>query len=413
MEAAMRGHTQLFWITMCMLVGLSIQASAANESRRNRYISVTPVAGESWIRHLHRSFGATSMGKTGRLGPPASPDGVQPAGWQLGFLPSPPEAVELHGEDLYRFNCQGCHGESGLGASPEINSVINPVRATSVPLVLDRMKKAGMEMTPAAASELAKQAQEALLQRLHNGGQSMPPFPHLDDDEIRVLIAYLRKLADVPGASQLAIVEPPEKIGEHIVKSTCHTCHDATGSNPNPEQLEKGAIPPLQTLPTRVDEIQFIRKVTAGAPILMGNPPSLHRGRMPVFYYLTRQEAADVYLYLTATPPAQAAVVTAVAAGRQDGDGDNTASSSPLPPVPPTSLRTQSNSSPRQSQGIPDWAVMLALAGSGVFSMAIVIGGLGFAAYEMHRLAHKGKNRSPEASLDAEVEEEVRDLVAR
>ena len=99
----MRGQKQLLWVSMCMMVGLSVRASAVNESRNNRDTSVTPVAGESWIRHLHRPFGATSMGKTGRLGPPASPDGVQPAGWQLGFIPSPPETVQLHGEDLYRF----------------------------------------------------------------------------------------------------------------------------------------------------------------------------------------------------------------------------------------------------------------------------------------------------------------------
>src|SRR5580704_7800150 len=297
------------------------QAPALRATEKNP--PVTPVVGESWLSHLNRPFGDTSMGKTWHLGPPPSAGKEDLAGGQAGLLIGcTTQTATLRGSDLYRLNCRGCHGEAGLGAPPEINSVIDPVRATSVPLVLERMKKAGMDMTPAAASELAKQAQDALLQRLHNGGQSMPPFPHLDEAEIHALIAYLRQLAGVPGAAQLTVTEPPERIGEHIVKSTCHTCHDATGQNPTPEQLEDGAIPPLQTLTTRTDEIQFIRKVTAGAPILMGNPATLHRGRMPVFYYLTRDEAADVYLYLTNNPPVQMAAVSLPAvAGTQQDEG--------------------------------------------------------------------------------------------
>ncbi len=353
------------------------------------------------------------MGKTGQLGPPASPDGAMPVGWHLGFLPSSREAVQLQGKDLYRLNCQGCHGEAGLGAPPEINSVIDPVRATSIPLVLERMKKAGMDMTPAAASELAKQAQGALLQRLHNGGQSMPPFPHLDEAEIHALIAYLRQLAGVPGATQLTVTEAPERIGEHIVKSTCHTCHDATGPNPTPEQLENGAIPPLQTLTTRTDEIQFIRKITAGAPILMGNPPTLHRGRMPVFYYLTRDEAADVYLYLTNNPPVQMATVSlpAVAGIQDDGNRNN---APPTPPEPPSALRAEPSAvNSRQSQGIPEWMVTISLLGCGALALTLVAGGLGFAAYELCRLGRNGERHDPKAIAHTAIEQEVGDLVAR
>jgi mono/diheme cytochrome c family protein len=409
----MRTHLRLLPVTLCMLGSLSIQGSAANESRRNSDESVTPTSGESWINHLHRSFGATSMGKTGQLGPPASPDGAMPVGWHLGFLPSSREAVQLQGKDLYRLNCQGCHGEAGLGAPPEINSVIDPVRATSVPLVLERMKKAGMDMTPAAASELAKQAQDALLQRLHNGGQSMPPFPHLDEAEIHALIAYLRQLAGVPGAAQLTVTEPPERIGEHIVKSTCHTCHDATGPNPAPEQLEDGAIPPLQTLTTRTDEIQFIRKVTAGAPILMGNPATLHRGRMPVFYYLTRDEAADVYLYLTNNPPVQMAVVSLPAVAGAQGNG-NRNDAPPSPPEPPSALRAEpSASNSRQSQGIPEWVVTISLLGCGALALTLVAGGLGFAAYELCRLGRDGEGHDPKAVAHTAIRQEVGDLMAR
>jgi mono/diheme cytochrome c family protein len=92
-------------------------------------------------------------------------------------------------------------------------------------------------------------------------------------------------------------------VGEHIVKSTCHVCHSAVGPNPDTQQLVEGAIPPLSTLSTRTSLPEFVRKVTYGAPIIMGTPPLQRRGRMPVFGYLSEDEAANVYLYLMLYPP--------------------------------------------------------------------------------------------------------------
>ena len=94
--------------------------------------------------------------------------------------------MAFHGSDVYRLNCRGCHAESGHGAPPEINSVIDPVRATSVEVIMARMKKAGMNMSRANATLLAKQSNTALLDRFHKGGQDMPPFPQLSEPEIRV-----------------------------------------------------------------------------------------------------------------------------------------------------------------------------------------------------------------------------------
>ncbi len=51
----------------------------------------------------------------------------------------------------------------------------------------------------------------------------------------------------------------------------------------------------------------------------MGTPPSLYRGRMPVFCYLSVDEAADVYLYLTLYPPESAAPTAASIAGGGSG----------------------------------------------------------------------------------------------
>jgi mono/diheme cytochrome c family protein len=267
--------------------------------------SVTAVRGESWILHLGRSFGETSMGKTWNLGPPPPDPGTELPSWQLNLSPGfPAPIVTLHGSDLYRMTCQGCHKESGQGAPPEINSIIDPVRATSVAAITARMKAAGREMSRSDTAAMAKESKAMLLQRLHIGGQHMLP-PTMSEAEIRSLVAYLGQLAAIPGAekNQVAVKESSYRIGEHIVKSTCHVCHSATGPNPSPEQILKGAIPPLSALTTRVSLSGFVRKVTSGVPIIMGTPPTYYRGHMPVYVYFRQDEAAAAYLYLIRYPP--------------------------------------------------------------------------------------------------------------
>lgn len=291
--------------------------------------------------------------------------------------------VILHGSDLYRLNCRGCHGESGLGAPPEINSLINPVRATSVAAIMERMKNIGMDMSRADAAVLAKQSKAALLQRLHNGGQDMPPFPHLNEAEIRSLFAYLRQLAGVSGAEreQVVVRESPARVGELIVKSTCHICHNTAGLNPSPQELIEGAIPPLNTLPFRTNASEFVRKVTNGAPIMMGRPPVFYRGRMPVFYYLSQSEAADASRYLSRYVPYQwAQAAASIASARQ-------ASGSQSPPYNPASEVLQ----------VPnDISINLAtLRLAGIITVILlVIGGVSFAVFEFSRLPVMSEARS-------------------
>ena len=290
-------------VLVCVCV---LAISALGQSPRAKTVEATPVAGESWLKHLHRAFEETSMGKTGRLGPPHASGGDEAPSWQRPVsADATNQTVTLHGSDLYRLNCWGCHGEFGLGAPPEINSVINPTRAMSTQVILERMKNLGMDMSRADAAVLANQSKAALLERLHKGGTDMPPFPHLSEPEVRAIVAYLKQLAGVPGAEreQAAVEESRVRVGEHIVKSTCHICHNATGENPNPQQIFNGSIPPLSTLTARTSLPEFERKIRSGAPIVMGTPPSPFRGRMPVFYYLGEDEVADAYLYLRLYPP--------------------------------------------------------------------------------------------------------------
>jgi mono/diheme cytochrome c family protein len=289
-----------------LVVVFGLTATLGAPNLLAQHSSVTAVEGDSLLGHLHRPFEETSMGKTWRLGPilKAGEETADPA-------PSAPRrssstnTVLLHGADLYRLNCEGCHGESGLGAPPEIASIINPVRATSVSLVMQRMKSVGADVSRAQATELAGQSKTALLQRIHNGGQDMPSFSYLNDFEVQSLVAYLNLLAGVPNAAawQAAVSESHARVGELIVKSTCHICHAATGPNPGPAELAAGAIPPLATLTGRVSRAQLIRKITVGAPVMMGAVPDSLRSRMPVFFYMTESEAVDVYGYLEAYPP--------------------------------------------------------------------------------------------------------------
>jgi len=359
-----------------------------------REVAVTGVAGRSWLNQLNRDFDETSMGKTGHLGP-AVEDSSR---WQMGLSTSATDAVSLRGADLYRLNCQSCHGEKGQGAPPEINSVINPVRATSVAMVAERMKATGMNLSHVEMVKMAEQSKDALLQRLHNGGRDMPAFPHLDDAEVRALIAYLKQLSGLPGAEreQPSVKESPMRVGEHIVKSTCHICHAAYGANPSPQQIAEGTIPPLSALTSRVTLPQFVRKVTAGAPIVMGEPATACRGRMPVFYYLSQDEAADVYLYLTLYPPYKFAALDpagpARAADRGAADGAS---------IFTASLGTESEP-PSTPPAARDQALEMSVApslGFGLFLTLLLAGGFTFTVRECMRLSAVAEGLSPAQTL--------------
>src|SRR5579871_1067524 len=344
---------------------------------------VTPVSGPSWLKHLNRSFDQTSMGRSSwQLGPADSQ--ILPSSNSQYEMALPQRSVSnradvISGFDLYRMNCQGCHGASGQGAPPEINSVINPVRATSAPLTLQRMRSVGMEMSKTDAYKMAREANAALLQRLHNGGESMPAFNYLSDAEIRALIAYLKQLADMPGAekAQTSISELHTRKGEMIVKSTCHICHDATGINPSSEDLLRGAIPPLSTLRARTTQAGLIRKVTHGAPIAMGPLHTISSGRMPVFRYLTEEEAADVYLYLTQFPPEDSPSLESPVVERAQASSAAVIGN------------TRTSNGPQRGNGGFSRMTSVVFSLATAFSLGLVFAGFVFTVREFSRLTRK------------------------
>jgi mono/diheme cytochrome c family protein len=228
-----------------------------------------------------------------------------------------------------------------------------------------------------------------LLERLYKGGENMPPFTHLTEAEIHPLLAYLKQLADVPGASneQTVLHESAVRVGELIVKSTCHTCHSAVGSDPGAQELMAGAIPPLSTLKARKNQSEFIRKVTQGAPVLIGT--QLYRGRMPVFYYLTDEEAADVYLYLTLYPPSdrtESAPLLAASPGAPAGPEKG-----PSPPAAP--LATNAAASKPESAANMD-VERAALPWTEALVALMLSAGVVFTFREFKRLSAKSDDHS-------------------
>ncbi len=211
--------------------------------------------------------------------------------------------IALTGADLYRLNCQACHRESGAGAPPEIHSLLGPVQGSSLELVRRRLQPHDASAATDGRAE-ASRAHQQILIRLHKGGTRMPPRDYLQDADMRVLFAYLTELAGTPDAQrQSTRTVSWARLGEITVKGTCHICHDSVGPRPSDDAILGGAIPSLQSLLTTKSVADFVRKARDGDVIRMGDAGTLHRGRMPVFYYLNDEEITAAYMYLATYPP--------------------------------------------------------------------------------------------------------------
>jgi mono/diheme cytochrome c family protein len=263
---------------------------------------VTAVAGPSWLNRLGLTYRDSSLGRgSATYGPPPTPRPSESSEVKLP-IGGP---VAMTGADLYRLNCQACHGVEGMGTPPEIKSVLGLVQGSSLALVRENLRLKGTPATRSAAQAEAARAKSDLYRRIQKGGERMPPLAHLQDDDITVLYAYLTQLAGSPDASaqQRRTLAWP-RLGEHVVKGTCHICHDAVGPRPSGEALLlQGTIPPLTTLLEDKAVAAFVRKVRNGAPVMTRDPVFHYRGRMPVFSYLREVEVAAAYMFLADYPP--------------------------------------------------------------------------------------------------------------
>ena len=189
---------------------------------------------------------------------------------------------------------------------PEVHSLVYPVQSASVTWLSENARKMGRPVDTALLQKQAASAEAALRSRLQSGGHNMPSFAHLSNDEINVLRPYLDQLAGIPGAEgrQRQIAERPVRVGELIVKGTCHICHDATSNSAAPATALNGVIPSLATIGKQQTAAQIAQKLRSGGrvPLHAGGQPA-RQGRMPVLGYLTDAELAAVYEYLIAYPP--------------------------------------------------------------------------------------------------------------
>ena len=118
----------------------------------------------------------------------------------------------------------------------------------------------------------------------------------------------------------------------------------------------------------------------------MGASPMLYRGRMPVFYYLSEQEAADVYLYLTRYPPADSvsvsdasALVQTASPGGGTKPGQAIARASSLTANRAPEIKPPSEATARQT--------VILLTSIASFVALLLAGGLGFTIHEFKRLS--------------------------
>lgn len=266
--------------------------------------------GPSWLKHLGLSVSETQMGKMGGNGsPPVTADTAGKATLKSNvtrffttFRSNPEQASQIlndkfmaTGADLYRWNCQGCHGPEGKGAPPEINSIIGPVQGTSPDLAKKRMEARGIDADDEMITQMTELAATSLRDRLQHGGKNMPAFAYLRNDEVEALLGYLEKLSGVPPTKRdgLLVPESVSSAGEHIAKGTCHICHDATGEpTGGMMMMMHHGIPSLASIPRErslsgvVHQVQF---GSSGMMKMMGNDV------MPAYPYLSEEEIAAVY----------------------------------------------------------------------------------------------------------------------
>ncbi len=289
------------------------QTMAVSAAKRDAQ-PIAALQGPSWLKHLGLTISQSRMGQMGGTDPAPSATANNLSSIMQRFLAtfrsSPEKASEIlnekfvaTGSDLYRWNCQACHGADGKGAAPEINSLLGPVQGTSPALTKKRMEARGIDPDDDMVKQVSELAEASLRDRFQHGGKSMPSFEYLRGDEIEALLGYLEKLASVPPTKRdgLVVQESAARVGEQIAKGTCHICHDATGPGAGRSSLVRGTIPSLASMPRDNSLSGVVHQVQYGSATLMKVAGA---EVMPAYPYFTQEEIAATYLSGGGTPGA-------------------------------------------------------------------------------------------------------------
>ncbi|MFI5183061.1 MAG: c-type cytochrome [Vicinamibacteria bacterium] len=259
--------------------------------------AITPPAGPSWLVRRNLVMLDASLGRIGNVAVPATAAGPQGAVWPWLALR---EHWTLTGADLYRLNCRSCHNALGSGLPPEINSLLDPMRATSSALLKKRMEERGRSLDAQTAREMASQADGNIRKRLHDGGEKMPALPHLSPAEVDAILGHVGRLAGLPEAERKdpRLTLSTAQVGQHVVKGTCQICHDTSGPGTYSGRNGTGKLIPSLTVIVETKSMpDMIRKVHTGSP------SAESRGEMPLFPYLSDEELGAAYVYLVSHPP--------------------------------------------------------------------------------------------------------------
>ena len=177
---------------------------------------------------------------------------------------APDASIQISGTDLYRINCQSCHGPDGKGQPPDI------------PSLWDFSKK----LNSLDARE-AREAEQLLRKRLHEDGLGMPAFDYFTKVEENAVVNYLRSLGGEELKEDYALTISAEKLGEQIVKANCTSCHSL--------KIEDGRMGPasLAGATDRFTKTEIFNLLDNGFCM------------MPSFDHFTTGEKEALYSYLT------------------------------------------------------------------------------------------------------------------
>ena len=206
---------------------------------------------------------ATSFGQG------ASPDLKHPATKNTHGSPSSSshsrtKHAVVTGKDVYRLNCQGCHGPNGAGSQHMPG------------------------LTKFAKDLAAGKGEKGLRQRLSEGGQRMPAFPNFTDAEVAALLDYLRELGGGTATSTTKVgALSGAALGERIHQSNCASCHEPSRAANFGMMCQPAS---LAGLDERFSKQQVMSLLKVGV------------GPMPAFPHLTAQELDALWGYLSGLP---------------------------------------------------------------------------------------------------------------
>lgn len=162
-------------------------------------------------------------------------------------------AVEATGAELFRSNCQGCHGPAGEGSA----------------------------LAPKIADVLARRPEAEVRAVLQQGSKVMPSFAHLSGAEVDGILAFV---AGGGAPAQAAVASPKLEgaaLGRRLFRSNCASCHATVAVEaPRPGPAS------LLNVTRRWSREQVLNVVRNGACY------------MPSFAHLKEQELAGLYAYL-------------------------------------------------------------------------------------------------------------------